>query len=153
MKRTKRSMQERIGNSSPRLSNEQVNEIGDRVWSRLKAEMAERDLSLRSLYGDGWSAAPLNAREYPVLSAMESLQGESAEGLAVRNKAGELAGNPIGAVSFAMTLRRLSKRGLVTERPGNRFEVTGEGKRALARAHAEGKLPASARAAESKSRA
>src|SRR5215471_18281415 len=140
MKRKKRSMKEMVSLSIPRLPKHEVEEIGDRVWQRLQAEMAKHDLSLRSLYGDGWTAPPLNQAEYQILTAISQLQDENADELRIWETADELAGHRISAVTFPRTLRGLSKRGLVTPQ----MKITEDGQRALARAKAEGKQLAGA---------
>jgi hypothetical protein len=108
-----------------------VEEIGDRVWKRLEAEMDKHDLSLRSLFGDGWSAPPLNRKEHLVLNAI--LHSKREGGLGTLDRVHEMSG--LGTVAIALTLRRLTKRGLVT----SDMKITEHGERALARARAEGK--------------
>src|SRR5262249_35988258 len=97
--------------------------------------MAKHDLSLRSLSGDGWSAAALSQPEYQILTAISQLQGEGASELRIWNRANELSVTGVSTFTFPRTLRRLIKRGLVTPQ----MQVTEDGERALARAHAEGK--------------
>jgi len=107
------------------------------VWERISAELDKHDTSLRSLYGDGWSAPPLKQREFEVLSAVALLEGNGtlAEIYHVAAKVG-------GMKQFwiMLTLRRLERRELVTVNPSDRFRVTEDGDRALRRAHAEGKV-------------
>jgi hypothetical protein len=95
--------------------------------------MSKHDLSLRSVYGDGWSAPALTQSEYQVLTAISQLQGERASELRVWKKADELSVS--GVSGFPAALHRLCKRGLITAQ----MQVTEDGERALARAHAEGK--------------
>jgi hypothetical protein len=140
MKRKKRSIKEMMSLSIPRLQKHEVEEISDRVWKRLEAEMAKRDLSLRSLYGDGWSAAPLNQAEYPILMAISQLQVDDTNELGIWQKADELAGTHISAATFPVALRGLTERRLVTPQ----MKLTNEGERALDRARAEGKQLAGA---------
>src|SRR3954452_24109016 len=97
MKRKKMSIKKMVSAATPKLPKHEVEEIGDRVWQRLQAEMAKRDLSLRSLYGDGWSAPALNQAEYRILAAISEFQGESPNELRIWEKADELAGNHISS--------------------------------------------------------
>jgi hypothetical protein len=113
-----------------------VDEIGDRVWKRLEAEMDKHDLSLRSLFGDGWSAPALNKKEHLVLNAISDSQSAGAGALRTLDRVHEMSG--LGTVAIALTLRRLKKRGLVT----SDMKTTEDGDRALARARAEGKYSA-----------
>ena len=77
MKRKKRSIKQIVAQSSPRLPKHEVEEIGDRVWKRLQTEMGKHDLSLRSLFGDGWNAPPLDQCDFEILSAVRVLGGQS----------------------------------------------------------------------------
>ena len=45
-------MKELVAQSSPRLSKDEVQEIGDRVWKNLEAVMAKQDLSAASEVGE-----------------------------------------------------------------------------------------------------
>ena len=126
-------MKEIVAQLLPRLPKHEVDEIGDRVWKRLQAEMSKHDLSLRSVYGDGWSAPALTQSEYQVLTAISQLQGERPSELQIWKKADELSVS--GVSGFPAALHRLCKRGLITAQ----MQVTEDGERALARAHAEGK--------------
>jgi hypothetical protein len=110
-----------------------VEEIGDRVWKRLEAEMDKHDLSLRSLFGDGWSAPALNRKEHRVLNVISQSKGEVSGALGTLDRVHEMSG--LGTVAISLTLRRLSKRGLMT----SDLKITEQGERALARARAEGK--------------
>ena len=115
---------------------------------RLEAELDKRDTSLRSLYGDGWSAEPLEQREFQVLTAVSELDDQADLG-----KVTEMVQNWTGRRTLVgqvfATLGRLEKRELIKvqrPRPGqgvdqqeNRFEVSEQGDRALRRAKAEGK--------------
>ena len=127
-----------VAQSLPRLPKHEVDEIGDRVWKRLEAEMAKHDLSLRSVYGDGWSAPAVNQSEYQVLTAISQLQGEHPNELLVWEKADALSVS--GVSGFPAALHRLNKRGLITAQ----MQITEDGERALARARSEGKELATA---------
>ena len=52
MKR-KMSTDEMLNRFFKKIPQEEVDESRERGWKRLKAEMDKRDLSLRSIYGDG----------------------------------------------------------------------------------------------------
>ena len=54
----------------------EVEEAGDRVLNRLRDELQKHDMSLRSLYGDGWNAPPLNQHDFRVLTAASILGGQ-----------------------------------------------------------------------------
>jgi len=97
--------------------------------------MEKHDLSLRSLYGDGWSAPALNPNEHVVLTAVSLLQEQGVTDLRLLAKAKDLSGGHISTWAIAFALRRLKKRGLVTAE----MRITEDGERALARARAEGK--------------
>jgi hypothetical protein len=126
-------MKEMVAESLPRLPKHEVDDITKRVWHRLQAEMAKRDLSLRSIYGDGWSAPALTQSEYQILTAISQLKGERASELRIWAKADELSVS--GVSGFPGALHKLTKRGLITAQ----MQVTEDGERALARARAEGK--------------
>ena len=142
MKRKKRSMREIVDLTTPRLSKHEVDEIGDRVWQKLQGVMKKHDLSLRSLYGDGWNAPALNEADLQILLAARQL-GEKATAVSIALTVEQWAGHqPI----VSLALERMEKDGLVVaEGSGDqrRFNVTDLGNRALRRAKAEGKkLPA-----------
>ncbi len=110
------------------------------------AELEKHDTSLRSLYGDGWSAEPLEQREFQVLTAA-ALLGDSASLATISKMVENWTGREMVGRVYA-TLSRLEERALIkvrTERPTAyhepkyRLEITEEGDRALRRAKAEGK--------------
>src|SRR5262249_55900625 len=138
MKRKKRSMKEIVAQTTPRLSKHEVDEIGNRVWQKLQAVMDKHDLSLRSLYGDGWNAPALEEGDLHVLLAARQL-GEKATAVSIGLTVEHWTGH-VPIVSLA--LERMKKDGLLNaEGAGDqrRFKVTELGGRALRRAKAEGK--------------
>ena len=130
----------------------EIEDAGRRVWKRISAELDKRDTSLRSLYGDGWSAPPLKEREFHVLRAAALLNGKGT--LSEIHEAVEARVGRVRPFMVFLTLRRLERRGLLTARESDesgadgksapRFQVAEDGERALARARAEGKVFASA---------
>src|SRR5213594_3419797 len=58
-KRKKMSMDEILTKYWPSPSQQEVEADCEEVWKQLEAELEKHDTSLWSLYGDGWSAAPL----------------------------------------------------------------------------------------------
>src|SRR5579884_2571803 len=78
MARKKPGMKDLIKKGSPKLPENEVKEIGQRVWQRLSALMEEHkdELAVRSLSGDGWNQAPkLEPADFQVLSAVQALGG------------------------------------------------------------------------------
>jgi len=132
-----------------------VEAAGLRVWNRLAAQLENHNTSLRSLYGDGWSAPALKPREFQVLSAAALLDAQGASGtLCDIYEAVEARGGRVRSLATFITVKRLEWRGLLKAesapahtdnewRP--RFQVTEDGQRALARARAEGKTLANVR--------
>ena len=122
----------------------EIEDAGRRVWERISAELDKRDTSLRSLYGDGWSAPPLKQREFEVLSAATLLEGNG-----TLSEIHEAVVGRVGSVRpfwIMLTVRRLERRGLLTARQSDevdaaaRFQITEDGDRGLQRAHLEGKV-------------
>src|SRR5262245_40895900 len=72
-KRKNMNMDETLRKYWPSASDEEVESASARVWNRLEAELEKHDTSLRSLYGDGWSAPPLEQLEFQVLTAVSLL--------------------------------------------------------------------------------
>ena len=129
-------------------SDQEIDEAQARSWKRLEARMAkdERDLSLHSIYGDGWSVGPVTQREFQVLSAISLVGGPREPGDILRTAKGWAPGLFLGQVFT--TLMDLEKKGFVAGHPGRSeglrlYEVTAEGERALGRAREEGKELAS----------
>src|SRR2546422_4073477 len=152
-KRKKMNMDEILRKYWPSASHEEVESADERVWKRVEAELDKHDTSLRSLYGDGWSAPPLEQREFQVLTAV-SLLGDRGTLKSITAMVHKWTGRElVGHVYLA--LGRLAERGLVTvhsgpsrsygEEPQRRFEVTEDGDRALRRAKIEGKELVTAR--------
>ena len=114
---------------------------GARIWSRLAAELDKRDTSLRSLYGDGWSAPPLKPREFQVLSAAAWLLNEGAAAT-LDDIHGVIGTDVVSRLCVLITLKQLKWRRLVRvdRQTRKRYRITVDGDRALARARAEGKV-------------
>jgi hypothetical protein len=144
MKGKKRSMKEIVAESSPRLPKHEVEEIGDRVWKRLQAEMEKHDLSHRSLYGDR-KTPPLDQGDFQILSAASLLGGQATDESILRTVEKWTGRPPI----VSLALDRLRAKGLLvslgTADQCPRFQVTKLGERALARARAKGKQLMNAR--------
>jgi hypothetical protein len=138
VKRKKRSMKEMVADATPRLQKHEVEEIGNRVWQRLKAEMGKHDLSLRTLSGDGWTAPALQPYESRILKAAAGLAGQGTAESIFRSveKCGDLA-------LVSSILDDMKAKGLLvsvgTGDPSQRqFQITELGERALGRARIEG---------------
>jgi len=131
-------MKEIVDLTTPRLSKHEVDDIGDRVWQKLQGVMNKHDLSLRSLYGDGWNAPALDQGDLYVLLAARQL-GEKATAVNIALTVEQWTGHqPI----VSLALERMEKQGVIAaEGAGDarRFSVTDLGNRALRRAKAEGK--------------
>jgi len=135
-------MRKIVADATPKLSRQDVDEIGDRVWKKVLGAMAERkeELALRSLYGDGWNCPPLDQGDFNILSAVRLFQGQGTGDhilAAVQKWAGPI--RLIGA-----SLEKMEEDGLVTSTgqggPMKRqFRTTDLGERALLRAKKEGK--------------
>src|SRR5438876_795546 len=80
-KRKKMNMDEILRKYWPSASHQEVESAGERVWKRLEAELDKHDTSLRSLYGDGWSATPLCCEK------IRGFSGVTPSGLASGNAA------------------------------------------------------------------
>jgi len=106
--------------------------------------MEKHDLSLRSLYGDGWNAPPLDQGDFQILTAASLLGGQGTAESILRT-----AGNWGGLEIAFFALDRLKAEGLLvslgTPDQQRRFQVTELGERALARARAQGKQLVNAR--------
>ena len=142
MKRDKK-IRQIVNQYFPTPPKHEIEDAGRRVWERISAELDKRDTSLRSLYGDGWSAPPLKQREFEVLSAAALLEGNG-----TLSEIHEAVVGRVGSVRpfwIMLTVRRLERRGLLTarqsdERDAPRFQITEDGDRGLQRAHLEGKV-------------
>src|SRR5438093_8274334 len=152
MKRKKMNMHETLKRHWPKASQEEVEAASASVWKRLEAELDKHDTSLRSLYGDGWSAAPLEQTEFQVLTAVSLLGDRGTLKSITRMVDKWTAREMVGHVYLA--LGRLAERELITvhsgpatggDKPVNRFEITEDGDRALRRAKIEGKQLVTAR--------
>src|SRR5438093_7536494 len=153
MKRKKMKMDEILKRYWPKPPKEEVEAAGERVWKRIEAELEKHDTSLRSLYGDGWSAAPLEQREFQVLTAV-SLLGDRGTLKSITAMVDKWTGREMVGHVY-LTLGRLAERELLTvhssparsygEEPQRRFEITEDGDRALRRAKIERKQLVTAR--------
>ena len=150
--RKKMSMDEILRKYWPSPSHEQVEADCAEVWKRIEAELDKHDTSLWSLYGDGWSAAPLEQTEFQVLSAVSLLGDRGTLKSITRMVDKWTAREMVGHVYLA--LGRLAARELITvhsgpatggDKPVDRFEITEDGDRALRRAKIEGKQLVTAR--------
>ena len=152
MKRKKMKMDEILKRYWPKPPKEEVEAAGERVWKRIEAELDKHDTSLRSLYGDGWSAAPLEQTEFQVLTAV-SLLGNRGTLKSITQMVDKWTGREmVGHVYLALS--RLAERKIITvhsgpatggDKPLDRFEITEDGDRALRRAKMEGKQLVTAR--------
>ena len=146
MKRKKMNMHETLKRHWPKASQEEVEAASASVWKRIEAELEKHDTSLRSLYGDGWSAAPLEQTEFQVLTAV-SLLGDRGTLKSVTKMVEKWTGREMVGHVY-LTLARLAERELLTvhsgpatadDEPPRRYEITEDGDRALRRAKIEGK--------------
>jgi len=146
-KRKKMNMDQILRKYWPSASHEEVESAGERVWNRLEAELEKHDTSLRSLYGDGWSAPPLEQFQFQVLTAV-SLLGDRGTVKSITAMVHKWTGREMVGHVY-VTLALLAERGIITihsdpaweygEEPQHRFEITEDGDRALRRAKIEGK--------------
>ncbi len=150
--RKKMSMDEILKKYWPSPSEEEVEAACDEVWKRIEAELEKYDTSLWSLYGDGWSAAPLEQTEFQVLTAV-SLLGDRGTLKSITRMVDKWTGREMVGHVY-LTLGRFAERELITvhsgpatggDNPVNRFEITEDGDRALRRAKIEGKQLVTAR--------
>src|SRR2546427_10197230 len=72
-KRKKMNMDEILRKYWPSASHEEVESADERVWKRVEAEVDKHDTSLRSLYGDGWTASTLQELEFKLLTDVSFL--------------------------------------------------------------------------------
>src|SRR5437867_977194 len=119
---------------------------------QLEAELEKHDTSLWSLYGDGWSAAPLKQIEFQVLTAV-SLLGDRGTLKSITQMVDKWTGREMVGRVY-LTLGRFAERELITvhsgpatggDKPFDRFEITEDGDRALRRAKIERKQLVTAR--------
>ena len=136
-------MQQIVDRYLPTISNHEVDAAGQRILQRLREELKKHDTSLRSLYGDGWSIGPVDDREFRVLTALSQL-GESPVvnvHRTVENWAGGFTLLNVHFLLDGLVVREFaSRRSEPTDNgPEHFYQITGEGERALRRAHAENK--------------
>ena len=151
-KRKKMSMDEILTKYWPSPSQQEVEADCEEVWTQLEAELEKHDTSLWSLYGDGWSAAPLKQIESQVLTAV-SLLGDRGTLKSITQMVDKWTGREMVGHVY-LTLGRFAERELITvhsgpatggDKPFDRFEITEDGDRALRRAKIEGKQLVTAR--------
>ena len=143
MRRKRDKIKEFVNRIWPTPPEHEMEAAADRVLKRLRAELAEHDTSVRSLYGDGWNAEPVNRREFQILTAI-AISGNKAAPRTICDTI-ESWGVVINFGSLLVALQRLEIRGLiepgwsaVQKAPGY-CALTNPGERALTRARAEGK--------------
>src|SRR5205823_11674840 len=146
-KRKKMSMDEILTKYWPSPSQQEVEADCEEVWKQLEVELEKHDTSLWSLYGDGWSAAPLKQTEFQVLTAV-SLLGDRGTLKSITAMVHKWTGREMVGHVY-LTLGGLAERGIIAlhsdptweygEKPAHRFEITEDGDRALRRAKIEGK--------------
>src|SRR5437870_5050889 len=109
MRLNKKKMRELISKATPKLPRQEVKEIGDRVWQRLAAEMEQRkeELSVRSLYGDGWNVPALDQGDFQILTAASHLGDQATSDTILRTIEKWTERPPI----VGMRLEQLEKRG------------------------------------------
>jgi DNA-binding PadR family transcriptional regulator len=144
MRLNKKRMKELLSKAKPKLPRQEVREIGDRVWHRLEAEMEERkeELSVRSLYGDGWNVPALDHGDFQILTAASQLKDPATPATILRTIEKWTDRPPV----IRMRLEQLEERGFVASDSAGgqgqrRYQVTDYGQRALIRAKLEGKQP------------
>ena len=115
-RRKKMSMDEILRKYWPAPSQEDVEAACEEVWKRLEAELEKHDTSLRSLYGDGWSAAPLEQTDFQVLSAV-SLLGDGGTLKSITRMVDKWTGREMVGHVY-LTLGRLAERELITVHSG-----------------------------------
>jgi hypothetical protein len=136
------SFNQAIAASLPKLSNEQLDAAGARVWKRIEAEMEKREdkMAYRSLYGDGWAVPALDQGDLQIMTAVQML-GSKANGDNILHTIGKWTEQtPI----VTLGLDRLEAKGLLTSTgTGDQwkrcYQITEIGEGALHRANVEGK--------------
>ena len=147
MKGKRKKLSELLPLAKQPLSKKQVEESGDRVWTRIEAELKKRkeELAWRSLYGDGWTVPAVSDDDLQILMAVHQL-GENANGDGIFRTIQKSTGRqPVVAVA----LDRLEREGLLASNgTGDQwtrfYKVTEFGQGALHRARVEGRELAAA---------
>src|SRR5437867_13379145 len=111
-KRKKMNMDEILRKYWSPVSPEELESASGRVWNRLEAELDKHDTSLRSLYGDGWSAPPLEQLEFQVLTAV-SLLGDRGTLKSITAMVHKWTGREMVGHVY-LTLGGLAERGIIT---------------------------------------
>src|SRR5262249_10606315 len=75
--RRKMNMHQILTEHWPKMPQHEVNESCERVWKRIQEDLKKSDMSLRSLYGDGWTAPPTTQRQFQILTAIWQLGNRS----------------------------------------------------------------------------
>jgi DNA-binding PadR family transcriptional regulator len=136
-----------VPQASSNLPKHEADEIGNRVWNRLEAELEKRkdDLAWRSLYGDGWTVPVLSEGDLQIMTAVHLL-GEKATGDGILHTLEKWTEQP---PVVTLSLDRLEKDGLLTSSgTGDQwkrfYKATDFGEGTLHRAKAEGRQVAAA---------
>ena len=144
MRRNRDKIKEFVNRVWPTPPEHEVEAAAKRVLNRLRTELAEHDTSVRSIYGDGWHAEPVNEREFQVLAAI-AISGDKPTASRIYLTIKSWGVN-ISMGSVFITLDRLEDRGLVAaswidivKRDRRYYRLRRTGERALVRARAEGK--------------
>ena len=130
------SVKEAVKQSLPRLSNDEVEKAGSRVWNRIEAELERRKDSLawRSLYGDGWTVPALSQSDLQILTAAQMLGEKATETRILRTLQNWMEHPPIVSIG----LERLVAGELLSV-SGKAYRLTQMGEGALHRARVEKK--------------
>jgi DNA-binding PadR family transcriptional regulator len=135
-------MKEAIQQALPRLSNEDVEAAGARVWKRIEAEAEKRkdQLAWRSLYGDGWAVPALDEGDLQIMTAVRQL-GSEANGDRILHTIRKWTDHP---PVLTLGLDRLEAEGLLkSSGAGDQwkrfYQITERGEGSLHRAAVEGK--------------
>ena len=141
MRRNKKSIKEIVNLCWPTPPQHEMEADCDEVWKRLEAELDQHDTSLWSLEGDGWSALPVDQREFQVLTAL-AMSGDKTTAATIRRTIRSW-GVGISFGGVFISLDRLEDRGLVAsvtivKEDRRYYRLRNAGERALARARAEG---------------
>jgi DNA-binding PadR family transcriptional regulator len=131
----------------PRMPKEEVQQSCDRIWKRIQEGLNKRDTSLRSLYGDGWTAVATTQWEFRVLAAISEL-GDRPDINQITDAVEEWTGG-CQIARVVVTLQELDEKKLIkvhrsassrTDRDWDcTYSLSEDGSRALRRAHREGK--------------
>src|SRR5437870_3546100 len=122
-------MKEIVARYWPAPPAHEMEAASDRVRQHLRNEFEKHDTSLRSLYGDGWSAPPLELNEFQILTAASLLGGEGT-GRSVYRKALGWGSSELVALAFDSLEAQGMVVALGTEDQGPQgMNAKGEGRR------------------------